>query len=131
MATFKQDPFLSDLDLWSRTDTQVLLQKVVRLIRKRAPKGVDINGNPYKPYSAKYARWKGQTNVDLTLSGRMLRTLKTKTSVYAEGWIYSETPYAAVINFAREFFGLSAQEEQDLVAWAEQRIAANIARLGG
>lgn len=59
---------------------------VIEQIRKRTRSGVGVTpgGKEYKldsrPYSRKYARDKGQTNVDLTLSGDMLENMYVKST---------------------------------------------------
>lgn len=49
---------------------------VLKTIKDRTLKGYDKDGKPFAPYSATYAKQKGQTNVDLKDTGEMLKALK-------------------------------------------------------
>jgi hypothetical protein len=65
----------------------------IRAIRTRTRLGRDADGGAFAPYSPGYAKRKGSTHVDLTLSGDMLNALEiidaTPTSVTI-GWTRAE-----------------------------------------
>lgn len=55
---------------------QAIAQRVLEFIKDRTLSGKDINGKPFPGYTPSYAKQKGQTNVDLYLSGEMLDNLQ-------------------------------------------------------
>jgi phage gpG-like protein len=49
--------------------------KIVEEIRERTQSGIDIYGRPFREYSPRYRRFKGEGPVDLTVSSSMLSSL--------------------------------------------------------
>ena len=100
----------------------------VEIILNRTAKGVDINGQRFKPYSEKYAFFrakKGRTpvNVDLNFTGQMLGDMSVKAnSKKAEIFFLrgSEAKKASNNNKTREFFGFSRLEEKQLAKTFER-----------
>jgi hypothetical protein len=68
-------------------------RQAISAIRARTRMGRDADGRAFAPYSPGYAKLKGSTSVDLTVSGDMLSALEiidvTPTSVTI-GWTRGE-----------------------------------------
>lgn len=54
------------------------LTNLIWLIRVRTTQGLDIDERPFAPYSPAYEEFKGQSLVDLTLTGKMLADIRYK-----------------------------------------------------
>ncbi len=112
--------------------------EMVRLMAEKARNGVGVRyeGDRARPknfpaYSKKYADWKGQDNVDLTLSGDMLDALKvlshkkgsvligfdsgSKENDKAEGNITGSYGKSPNPRKARDFLGLLKSEINQIV----------------
>ena len=100
----------------------------LNIIEDRTAKGVDMNGQRFKPYSEKYAFFrakKGRTpvNVDLNFTGQMLGDMSVKAnSKRAEIFFLrgTEAKKASNNNKTREFFGFSRLEEKQLAKTFER-----------
>jgi hypothetical protein len=133
----------------------------VGIVQRRTAQGADLHGRPFKPYSARYGALKRASgrsgNVDLTLTGEMLRRLRVlradglRVIVGFEGqhrvvgFAKSRNggvrvkrsprtvPMASVVlgnGRTRPFFGLVLRREIDVLVQAAQRaIDAELARL--
>ena len=118
-----------DPDL-SPDEREALADEVIDFIIKRSKKGKGIH-TKFPKYSKEYAKKKGQTNVDLTLSDEMLQEIEllsskkgsiligyrngTEVNAKAEGnqtGSYGRSPNASK---ARPFLGLSGKD-MDLIA---------------
>jgi len=67
---------MKDVSIVTRDDMAAVGQYVRRRILERTARGVDANGQPFKPYSESYAELKRKANVgmggvDLMVSGEM------------------------------------------------------------
>jgi hypothetical protein len=87
------------------------------IIAERTAKGVDVNGAPFKPYTATYAAFRsrqGRTvTPNLMFTGRMLASMKV-TADSRKGVLFfsrsEEARKAAFNNRTRRFFDLSKNE---------------------
>ena len=100
----------------------------LNIIQDRTAKGVDMNGQRFKPYSEKYAFFrakKGRTpvNVDLNFTGQMMGDMSLKANS-KRAVIYflrgSEAKKAFHNNKTRAFFGFSRLEEKQLAKTFER-----------
>ena len=100
----------------------------IQFIQDRTAKGVDIDGQRFKPYSEKYAFFrakKGRTpvNVDLNFTGQMLGDMSQKANS-KRAVIYflrgSEAKKAFHNNKTRAFFGFNRLEEKQLAKTFER-----------
>lgn len=83
----KLDLSKEDLD---ESEALEVADEAIKYIVKRTQKGIDMNGDrfaDYAPYDKKYAKKKGQKNVDLTLSSDMLAAMKV-LAVTKKGDVY-------------------------------------------
>ena len=130
----------------------------VSQIRKRTEQGVDVEGAAFTPLSAGYAKQKqkalGHSRADLTVSGRMLNDMGpvaitersaeisfTSQGGKASGGTFiqrSRSVGAADKAFfhvegnhgvVRDFFGLSEEDEERIVEFAEADVDRRIDRL--
>ena len=97
----------------------IILQGLIDNIKIRTRNGLDKNLKPFKPYAKSYAEEKGKTRVDMTDTGRMLKSMAKRATGVGEGIIYfndADSKRKAekhnVIGVGRskkirEFFGLS------------------------
>jgi len=118
---------------------------VVTQILQRTMRGIDIEGSPFEPYSPKYKLFRMKTGhphdkVNLFFHGSMLSSLtykeaKDKVEVFFMR-TYGKTPYgkpskvsnpqkAFFLNQRREFFGLSAKDEEEV----ERMILDNLRKI--
>lgn len=93
-------------------------------IRTDSARGVDADGNAFKPYSAKYARFKTRkkkrsNKVDLNLSGDMMRSIQSDVVRKGKkiiGKVFSpEGGKVAGNNKTRKFFTISKRRKQDFL----------------
>ena len=77
-------PPLTQIKLLAPSDWEAVGQLVRQNILQRTEAGIDADGAPFAPYSPEYALQKGRellgveasaANVDLTVSGEMLRNI--------------------------------------------------------
>jgi phage gpG-like protein len=109
-----------------------------RMVR-RTGKGVDADGQPFRPYSNKYAERKAKSGrdsgkVDLTWSGRMLKAMRTSRVTdrsFVIGIYGDEGVRAAVHNYGmgkapvRKFMGAN---QQDRVSILKDVVSRRMAR---
>lgn len=74
--------------LKSRKPMENIVKEVKETIEKKTESGKDYMGKKFKPYSAKYAKRKGSTKVDLKLSGKMIGALDTQVINPSHGKVF-------------------------------------------
>jgi phage gpG-like protein len=102
---------------------RALEDEATRLV-VRTRKGLDVNGQPLRPYSERYAKFrqkKGRNTdpVDLTFTGNMLAAVQTEVKETPEGYAgriffnsAREAAKAAYNQETRPFFGLADEQVQ-------------------
>lgn len=102
--------------------------KVIFFIQKRTSSGVDVDGSRFEPYSPKYKLFRQKAGhsgdkVNLFFTGSMLASMThTATETTARIFFQNTTDVsggrnplkAFVLNESRNFFALSANEQQDI-----------------
>ena len=139
---------------YSYETKQEIAARILSAIILNSKNGYDKNGNPFAEYTKQYAEIKGSSDVDLTLSGEMLDSMKvlkigrdyidigydgrTKQAGKAEGNIlgsYGRTPNQSK---ARDFLGIPEDEldtilssfEMDEETQGNQRFEDAVDRIG-
>lgn len=114
-------------EIWTK-----LGDEAVSMIQKRTKRGKDKNGRSFKPYTPAYIKKKGSSNVNLTQSGKMLKSVtkqswSKKCRIYVKALGRSKQKIdtynlAVVHDFGtrkmpkREFMGLMKSEIKKLKA---------------
>lgn len=123
---------------------------LVRRMRTRTESGKDVRGGSFQDYSPDYAQQKrtalGHARVDLTVSGRMLNDMQVTSassrdvtiSFVSQGGGSSGGTFiqrsrsmgaadkAAFNNPMREFFGVSREDEEAIVAGLERVLSQRL-----
>ena len=76
MSTIQQKFILKLPRGYSRETVVKIANRVIQTIKERTAQGLDRNGKAFPKYSKTYEKVKGQSNVDLELSGEMLDQLQ-------------------------------------------------------
>lgn len=112
-------------------DLTLIGNQIIADIMDRTQSGQDVDNKSFKPYTAKYARFKsknfGSTTVNLTQTNKMLNAMQHKPipkglRFYFNSNQQTKKAHGNQVKYGRKFFGLSSKDLQTIRKFITQQI---------